>query len=174
MLAIAGALCLSSYEKASTLKSNLYHALIRQKQSSIFIWNVGEMAPDDVTHSLIAKWFSSHKDADGFLIEGYPRTMSQLQDYMLMVIGFTCRFTCSNSIYTLLIHHVLLNYNNCIYSFRSAELIWLYIWNVKRKCVSLVYSLGESHLKESMIMRQLSRDELNSSTKTPCLLYTIL
>lgn len=44
------------------------------------------MAPDDVTQNLIAQWFNSHADADGFLIEGYPRTMSQLGDYKRLVM----------------------------------------------------------------------------------------
>ena len=43
------------------------------------------MAPEDVTQSLLVDVVNAHPDADGFLIEGYPRTMQQVEEYKRIV-----------------------------------------------------------------------------------------
>ncbi|XP_062593112.1 adenylate kinase isoenzyme 5-like [Saccostrea cucullata] len=41
----------------------------------------GEMAPEDVTAELILTNIKKHPDAKGFIIEGYPRSSSQLEEF---------------------------------------------------------------------------------------------
>lgn len=43
------------------------------------------MAPEDVTQSLLVDVITAHPEADGFLIEGYPRTMKQVSEYKRIV-----------------------------------------------------------------------------------------
>lgn len=43
------------------------------------------MAPEDVTQSLIKEVISAQPNAEGFLIEGYPRTMQQVEEYKRIV-----------------------------------------------------------------------------------------
>nr|XP_022325280.1 adenylate kinase isoenzyme 5-like isoform X1 [Crassostrea virginica] len=41
----------------------------------------GEMAPEDVTAELLLRNMKMHPDAKGFIIEGYPRSSSQLEEF---------------------------------------------------------------------------------------------
>ena len=43
------------------------------------------MAPEEVTQSLIKEALKAHINADGILIEGYPRTMEQVDEFMRIV-----------------------------------------------------------------------------------------
>jgi len=41
------------------------------------IINCGELCPDDLTLDMLYKFYASHKDARGFLLDGVPRTIEQ-------------------------------------------------------------------------------------------------
>ncbi|XP_021354678.1 adenylate kinase isoenzyme 5-like isoform X3 [Mizuhopecten yessoensis] len=43
--------------------------------------NRGEMAPEDITADLILKSLKSHPKAEGFILEGYPRTVTQMKEF---------------------------------------------------------------------------------------------
>ncbi|XP_052093470.1 adenylate kinase isoenzyme 5-like isoform X2 [Mytilus californianus] len=45
----------------------------------------GEMAPEEVTGELLMDSFKRHKNAKGFILEGYPRDMEQVQEYMKVI-----------------------------------------------------------------------------------------
>ncbi|XP_076090778.1 uncharacterized protein LOC143062851 isoform X4 [Mytilus galloprovincialis] len=45
----------------------------------------GEMAPEEVTGELLLDSFKQHKNAKGFILEGYPRDMEQVQEYMKVI-----------------------------------------------------------------------------------------
>ena len=40
----------------------------------------GSLVPDDVVEGMIAQAFGKYKDVDGFLLDGFPRTISQAMD----------------------------------------------------------------------------------------------
>ncbi|MCB0734573.1 MAG: adenylate kinase [Flavobacteriales bacterium] len=37
----------------------------------------GELVPDEVTNSMVEDFLSNHQDANGFIFDGYPRTLAQ-------------------------------------------------------------------------------------------------
>ncbi|XP_063423864.1 adenylate kinase isoenzyme 5-like isoform X3 [Mytilus trossulus] len=45
----------------------------------------GEMAPEEVTGELLLDSFKQHKNAKGFILEGYPRDMDQVEEYMKVI-----------------------------------------------------------------------------------------
>ncbi len=40
----------------------------------------GSLVPDDIVEGMIAQAFGKYKDVDGFLLDGFPRTISQAMD----------------------------------------------------------------------------------------------
>ncbi|CAH1785749.1 unnamed protein product, partial [Owenia fusiformis] len=61
---------------------------IMQKGSADDKWGMvgdllqkGEMAPEDIAIQLVTDSLKQYKDAKGFIIEGYPRTMQQAEEY---------------------------------------------------------------------------------------------
>lgn len=55
----------------------------------LFHCDSGELAPEEVTKSLVCEAINANKDAQGFLIEGYPRTMEQVEELNKIV---SCHF----------------------------------------------------------------------------------
>ena len=45
----------------------------------------GEMAPEEITGELLLNSFKENKDAKGFILEGYPRDMAQVEEYMKVI-----------------------------------------------------------------------------------------
>jgi len=39
----------------------------------------GVYVPDDVTIGMVMEWLAAHPDADGFLLDGFPRTLTQAE-----------------------------------------------------------------------------------------------
>ena len=39
----------------------------------------GQLVPDDVAIAMVGSFFDRHKDVNGFLFDGYPRTVAQAQ-----------------------------------------------------------------------------------------------
>lgn len=67
---------------------DLLRAEVAKKGSAGAKWGMigdlvsqGEMAPEDVTAELLLTHIKKHPDAKGFIIEGYPRTASQLEEF---------------------------------------------------------------------------------------------
>ncbi|CAG2215723.1 AK [Mytilus edulis] len=52
----------------------------------------GEMAPEEVTGELLLDSFKQHKNAKGFILEGYPRDMEQVEEYMKVIGKVTAVF----------------------------------------------------------------------------------
>ncbi|KAL5011338.1 hypothetical protein ScPMuIL_009889 [Solemya velum] len=45
----------------------------------------GELAPEELTVEVLVNTLKQHKNAKGFIIEGYPRTMKQVEEYEKLV-----------------------------------------------------------------------------------------
>jgi len=58
-------------------------------QQAKVLMDAGELVPDALVNGLIAEQFESRKDAPGFLLDGYPRTLAQAKalDAMLDARG---------------------------------------------------------------------------------------
>ncbi|XP_060070278.1 adenylate kinase isoenzyme 5-like isoform X2 [Ylistrum balloti] len=67
---------------------DLLRAQITEKGSAEDKWdmigdlvNRGEMAPEEITADLLLTSLKSHPKAEGFILEGYPRTINQLKQF---------------------------------------------------------------------------------------------
>lgn len=49
------------------------------KQAKALI-DAGSLVPDNIVEGMIAQVFGKYKDVDGFLLDGFPRTLSQAMD----------------------------------------------------------------------------------------------
>jgi len=55
--------------------------------------NAGLLVPDDVVEGMILSEFQSVKDVEGFLLDGYPRTISQAESLDRMLAGMQSEVT---------------------------------------------------------------------------------
>lgn len=61
------------------LRSEIAEGSELGKQAQALI-NAGSLVPDEIVEGMIATAFGKYKDVDGFLLDGFPRTISQAMD----------------------------------------------------------------------------------------------
>ena len=60
------------------LREEIAHKTPLGKEAKRFI-DHGQLVPDEVVIAMVGSFFDKHKDANGFLFDGFPRTVAQAQ-----------------------------------------------------------------------------------------------
>lgn len=60
------------------LREEIAHKTPLGKEAKKFI-DHGQLVPDDVVIAMVGSFFDKHKNANGFLFDGFPRTVAQAQ-----------------------------------------------------------------------------------------------